>query len=298
MWELTRAQKIARLLVEKFGRVSRVPLPITLSDWTPRPTDAERASKAELLARIDAEESVLLALSDEQLDARHRVLQEKEVRAGEARALREELQRPFNLPAAAADFEFWVKADHWTLDEAIALLLGKDPRTVTLGLVKPYGKVSAFARRYLDLRMLAERSALMHHGRTMVRQSDVARWVTDAKLDVPLGLLKALQARYGEPAQQPQQPAYIDKGPSQTDAAPAAPAGADDAAAAEPAAPPPDTTKRWTPDALTELREYRAVHGTKAAAVWAGVSEQRVRDLLPRDKPAPKGYSAFNPRLK
>lgn len=56
--------------------------------------------------------------------------------------------------------------------------------------------------------------------------------------------------------------------------------------------------KKWTPERREELRAYREAHGTKAAAQWAHISEARVRELLPGDKPAPKGYSAFNPRAK
>lgn len=56
--------------------------------------------------------------------------------------------------------------------------------------------------------------------------------------------------------------------------------------------------KRWTPKCLDDLGRYREAHGTKAAAEKFGISDSRVRELLPREKSAPKGYSAFNPRLK
>lgn len=56
--------------------------------------------------------------------------------------------------------------------------------------------------------------------------------------------------------------------------------------------------KKWTPERLEELRTYRKAHGTKAAAEWARISEARVRELLPGDKPAPNGYSAFTQRRK
>lgn len=59
-----------------------------------------------------------------------------------------------------------------------------------------------------------------------------------------------------------------------------------------------DGANRWTPDRLQELRAYRAAHGTKKAAEHFGISQSRVRALLPGDKPQPKGYSAFNPRAK
>lgn len=68
-------------------------------------------------------------------------------------------------------------------------------------------------------------------------------------------------------------------------------------AAAPVAAPPANTSgKRWTPEALKELADLRDKKGTKAAALWAGVSTQRVRNLLPKEPAKPKGYSAFNPR--
>lgn len=60
----------------------------------------------------------------------------------------------------------------------------------------------------------------------------------------------------------------------------------------------PADASRWTPERLEELRAYRAEHGTKKAAEWAAVSPARVRALLPGDKSQPKGYSAFNPRVK
>lgn len=56
--------------------------------------------------------------------------------------------------------------------------------------------------------------------------------------------------------------------------------------------------KRWTVQELESLRLYRAEHGTKAAAARFGISEQRVRELLPGEKQARKGFSAFNRRQR
>lgn len=57
-------------------------------------------------------------------------------------------------------------------------------------------------------------------------------------------------------------------------------------------------TKRWTPESMRELAEYRQKHGTKKAASWAGVTESRVRALLPRGAPRAKGYGVFTHRSK
>ncbi len=42
-----------------------------------------------------------------------------------------ERKRFFNHPRANADFEYWAKAAYWTLEEAIVLSFGKDPKVVT-----------------------------------------------------------------------------------------------------------------------------------------------------------------------
>lgn len=59
--------------------------------------------------------------------------------------------------------------------------------------------------------------------------------------------------------------------------------------------PKPAEAKRWTPERLDELRAYRKAHGTKEAALWAGISEARVRELLPGEKQPLMGFSAFAP---
>jgi len=54
----------------------------------------------------------------------------------------------------------------------------------------------------------------------------------------------------------------------------------------------------WTPERLAELKTYRAQHGTKAAGEKYGITDTRIRALLPGDKPQQQGYSAFTQRPK
>ena len=42
----------------------------------------------------------------------------------------EDQERFFNQPSADADFDYWSKMAHWTLDEAVALSFGKSPAVV------------------------------------------------------------------------------------------------------------------------------------------------------------------------
>lgn len=55
----------------------------------------------------------------------------------------------------------------------------------------------------------------------------------------------------------------------------------------------PGNGKVWTPEKLAELKAYREKNSTKKAAEYFGISEARIRQLLPREKPKPKGYSVF-----
>jgi len=79
---------------------------------------------------------------------------------------------------------------------------------------------------------------------------------------------------------------------AQTKAAPPAPIVADSASNA------PGNGKVWTPEKLAELKAYRAAHTMPETATKFGISEQRIRQLLPSNKPKQKGYSAFTHRMK
>lgn len=104
------------------------------------------------------------------------------------RDAKKEAARIYNLPSAEADFEHWAKMDHWTFDEALVLLLRKDPRVLTRSVLKeelsrdqgftlftgPQRPKSAFLRSYEDLRQLAERATVMKGPR--LRPVDVLMW--------------------------------------------------------------------------------------------------------------------------
>lgn len=60
----------------------------------------------------------------------------------------------------------------------------------------------------------------------------------------------------------------------------------------------PGNGKVWTPEKLAELKAYRATHTMPETATKFGISEQRIRQLLPSNKPKKKGYSAFTHRMK
>jgi hypothetical protein len=87
----------------------------------------------------------------------------------EAKVKREEQQRFFNAPGANADFVYWSKVAFWTLDEAIALSFGKNPKVVSWDKLKSLTEVSPFARNYSQLRELALRAV-------QVKQLQPSEW--------------------------------------------------------------------------------------------------------------------------
>ena len=86
----------------------------------------------------------LLALIEDERD------RDKQAELEEAAKL--ETERFFNKPTARAYYRSWVERNHWTLDEATALILGKDPKVVNWDSIDPLVHKSAFARRYESLR--------------------------------------------------------------------------------------------------------------------------------------------------
>ena len=58
------------------------------------------------------------------------------------------------------------------------------------------------------------------------------------------------------------------------------------------------TGKKWTPEKLAELREFRESHTMPETAFEFGITEQRIRQLLPSKEVVKKGYSAFTHRIK
>ena len=60
----------------------------------------------------------------------------------------------------------------------------------------------------------------------------------------------------------------------------------------------PGNGKVWTPEKLAELKAYRAAHTMPETATKFGISEQRIRQLLPSKKPKRPGYSAFTHHMK
>lgn len=147
------------------------------------------------LQEIEAFQAELKSKSVDELLALYQQERAKEAQASQAKADREERQRFFNQPTAKADFGHWSKAAHWTLDEAIALSLGKNPQVVTWDGVKAFAHISPFAQRYAQIRDLAQRAKAWNQLYDPVLPGIFLAWARRSDIEVPQELLEQVEKR-------------------------------------------------------------------------------------------------------
>ena len=107
----------------------------------------------------------------------------------------------FNQPNTKADFDYWCKMSSWTTDEAVALLLDKDPRVVSwknifsyANPVRDYNKPEIFAKEYQNLRELLIRQYGTNQDIKIV-PSELIDWANGVGLEVPEELQKIVSKR-------------------------------------------------------------------------------------------------------
>jgi hypothetical protein len=120
----------------------------------------------------------------------------------EQRDALKEAARPFHSKGALADFPYWSRMAHWTLDEAVALSFGRDPSQVKLKLVQPYtvaqfaeGFVSPFAVEYVRRHELARRAVQWKQLFDPVLPAIFLAWARRLEISVPPELCTEVEAR-------------------------------------------------------------------------------------------------------
>jgi hypothetical protein len=102
-------------------------------------------------------------------------------------------QPVFDKTGAVADFDYWSRMTHWTLDEALALSFGKAPEVVSWKVIQPYIQVSQFARNYARRRELAVR-ALQRQLYDPVLPGIFITWAKRTQIEFPPELEAAVAA--------------------------------------------------------------------------------------------------------
>ncbi len=190
---MERKRKVEHLLRVKFP-FSWSPPPITPLRGPPAGLGQDEMHKR-LMVKVGEERALLMALPDEELEQRFVVSGTEEQAKAAMRAAIEEKGRFFSKREAEADFGYWAKVEYWTLDESIALLLGKSPEVVTWKAIQAFVNISAFAKHYERLRNLALRAQAMNRGQTTSYPSAVLAWAAEMEIPVPTGLQDAMAER-------------------------------------------------------------------------------------------------------
>jgi len=112
--------------------------------------DPQRLARIEAFRAFRAE---LEKIPPEELDRRYMEALKLQRDQHEQAARRNDEIEYFNQPQASADFGFWCDLNEWNIDEATALMLGKDPSRVVWEDMSERISKSVFAVSYRDLRL-------------------------------------------------------------------------------------------------------------------------------------------------
>jgi hypothetical protein len=99
----------------------------------------------------------------------------------------------FNAEDASADFGYWMTLDSWSLDEAIALSLGKNPNIVTWPKLKALTQSSKFARQFAARREAARRAVALKPFGDLIPREVFIKWATSRNMEIPSELNAAIE---------------------------------------------------------------------------------------------------------
>jgi hypothetical protein len=165
-----------------------VPSDIDLRDFKRRMKALAEKSDA-----VKAYRKKLETLSSEEID---RLVSEQRIRIAKIarqKAQEEERARPYNQPAADADFSHWAKMSYWTLDECVALSLGKNPKMVTWPVVQSFERVSPFASKYASRREIVLRAEKMGQLWQSTIPAVFLAWAERMRFPIPAELVETIK---------------------------------------------------------------------------------------------------------
>lgn len=143
---LTRDKLIKVLCLRLFPNTPRLKASVEIL------TDRNRNKAIEYIESCKAYEMELRQLSDMALLVLAKDEKEHDRQIAEEDAEQKEYNRFFFDRSALADYTDWQQRERWTVDEATALLLGKNPNVVNWHSINPLVFKSHFAKRYAALR--------------------------------------------------------------------------------------------------------------------------------------------------
>lgn len=92
----------------------------------------------------------------------------------------------YNLPEADADFNHWSKMAYWSIEEAIALSFGKNPKMVSWqALQECYFKNTDFMIKYNEIRDIALRAVKWKQLSDPIEPLSFIQWANKTGISVP-----------------------------------------------------------------------------------------------------------------
>lgn len=117
----------------------------------------------------------------------------------------------FNVESHRAEFEHWVRLDHWELDDAVALSVGFEPTTLQLdSVVKEHVSKEVF--QFIVRRRHLIENKFFKFGKNQVFKpspEEFCQWACDVKLEIPTKLIDAVNAIRGTKVRSFKQSSYI-----------------------------------------------------------------------------------------
>lgn len=141
-----------------------------------------------VVAKIEAFRKELVKLPAADLDSLVRT-------ARGARLREEELAHRFNRPPALADFEvydFWSKAAYWEKDEAVALLLGRNPKVVNSKSIRSEHRQSLTIEMFNDISELLSRAMTARQIDFTLGPGGILAWAKRSGIEFPAELEAAV----------------------------------------------------------------------------------------------------------
>lgn len=179
------------LVLRRFPFARAIDFPPSLNASRARPS----GPSLELRQALTDYRAELAALTPEELIARYNAEQQRNYEEIAAKAEKDERERFFNQPHAAANFVHWSKMAHWKLDEALALSFGKAPELVNWPTVSKYLSLSRFAVEYAQRREIAMRAAQWNQLYDPVLPGIFLAWAKRTDISVPSALIEAIENR-------------------------------------------------------------------------------------------------------
>lgn len=100
------------------------------------------------------------------------------------------LDQFYNRPEAWADFSNWVKRDLWSLEEATALALGREPKTVSWKGMRPRSENSPVAKEYGRVREMIRQARAERELQEPTSPKAFVKWANSRGLSLPAELTK------------------------------------------------------------------------------------------------------------